>query len=70
MDLFCYGLVMFIWGNVSVIDCECGLVVIKLSGVVYEIMKVDDMVVVDMDGKVVEGGYCFFFDIVIYLVLY
>lgn len=70
MELLCYGLVIFIWGNVSVIDCECGLVVIKFSGVVYEIMKVVDMVVVDMSGKVVEGEYCLFFDIVMYFEFY
>lgn len=55
MDLPRYGLVTFTWGNVSAIDRERGLVAIKPSGVAYETMKVDDMVVVDMDGKVVEG---------------
>lgn len=56
MDLPRYGLVTFTWGNVSTIDRERGLVVIKPSGVAYETMKADDMVVVDMSGKVVEGG--------------
>ncbi len=56
MDLPRYGLVTFTWGNVSAIDRERGLVVIKPSGVAYETMKADDMVVVDMSGKVVEGG--------------
>lgn len=70
MDLLCYGLVIFIWGNVSVIDWQCGLVVIKFSGIVYELMIVDDMLVVDLQGYVVEGCWCFFFDIVIYLVFY
>ncbi|TYF00020.1 L-ribulose-5-phosphate 4-epimerase [Escherichia coli] len=51
------GLVTFTWGNVSAIDRERGLVVIKPSGVAYETMKADDMVVVDMSGKVVEGAY-------------
>lgn len=51
-----YGLVTFTWGNVSGIDREAGLVVIKPSGVEYEAMSPDDMVVVDLDGKVVEGG--------------
>lgn len=55
MDLPRYGLVTFTWGNVSAIDRERGLVVIKPSGVAYETMKADDMVVVDMSGKVVEG---------------
>ncbi len=50
-----YGLVTFTWGNVSGIDRERGLVVIKPSGVEYESMTVEDMVVVDLDGKIVEG---------------
>ena len=49
------GLVLFTWGNVSGIDREKGLIVIKPSGVEYENMKVEDMVVVDLEGKVVEG---------------
>lgn len=52
-----YGLVTFTWGNVSGIDREKNLVVIKPSGVEYKTMTVDDMVVVDMDGNVVEGHY-------------
>ncbi len=52
-----YGLVTFTWGNVSGIDRESGLVVIKPSGVSYEGMTVEDMVVVDLDGKVVEGKW-------------
>lgn len=50
-----HGLVTFTWGNVSGIDREKGLVVIKPSGVEYDAMKADDMVVVDLDGKRVEG---------------
>ena len=50
-----YNLVTFTWGNVSGIDRESGLVVIKPSGVPYEGMTPEDMVVVDLDGKVVEG---------------
>lgn len=50
-----YGLVVFTWGNVSGIDREKGLVVIKPSGVDYDIMKAEDMVVTDLDGNVVEG---------------
>ena len=49
------GLISFTWGNVSGIDRQSGLVVIKPSGVPYSILKPEDMVVVDMDGKVVEG---------------
>lgn len=51
-----HGLVIFTWGNVSGIDRERGLVVIKPSGVSYDEMKASDMVVVSLaDGKVVEG---------------
>lgn len=50
-----YGLVTFTWGNVSGIDRQKGLVVIKPSGVEYEGMTPEDMVVVDLDGNVVEG---------------
>ncbi len=52
-----YGLVTFTWGNVSGIDRESGLVVIKPSGVEYDTMTEDDMVVVDLNGKVVEGRW-------------
>lgn len=50
-----HGLVIFTWGNVSAIDPESRLVVIKPSGVSYDEMTADDMVVVDLDGNVVEG---------------
>ena len=52
-----YGLVTFTWGNVSGIDRATGLVVIKPSGVPYEGMTAQDMVVVDLDGNVVEGQW-------------
>jgi len=52
-----HGLVTFTWGNVSGIDRERGLVVIKPSGVEYDGMGPDDMVVVDLNGHVVEGHY-------------
>ena len=52
-----HGLVTFTWGNVSGIDRERGLVVIKPSGVEYEGMQAEDMVVVDLDGNRVEGRY-------------
>lgn len=52
-----YNLITFTWGNVSGIDRETGLVVIKPSGVSYDGMAVEDMVVVDLDGKVVEGKW-------------
>lgn len=50
------GLVMLNWGNVSEIDRESGLVVIKPSGVPYDTMTIKDMVVVDLNGEVVEGN--------------
>ena len=56
LDLVKHNLVLFTWGNVSGIDREKGLVVIKPSGVSYDDMKASDMVVVDLQtGKVVEG---------------
>lgn len=56
IELVKHGLVIFTWGNVSGIDREKGLVVIKPSGVDYDEMKAEDMVVVDlMTGEVVEG---------------
>lgn len=56
LDLVRHGLVIFTWGNVSGIDRESGLVVIKPSGVDYDSMKASDMVVVDLDGNIVEGS--------------
>jgi L-ribulose-5-phosphate 4-epimerase len=55
LDLVKYNLVTLTWGNVSGIDREKNLVVIKPSGVDYDEMKIDDMVVVDLNGKVAEG---------------
>ena len=55
MELVEHDLVIFTWGNVSAIDRESGLIVIKPSGVLYDSMLPEDMVVVDLDGKVVEG---------------
>lgn len=52
-----HGLVTYTWGNVSTVDRERGLVVIKPSGVAYEVMQADDMVVVDLQGNQVEGRY-------------
>ena len=57
MDLPKYGLVTFTWGNVSGIDREQGLFVIKPSGVDYDKLTPEDMVVVDLDGNKVEGRY-------------
>lgn len=65
-----YDLVTFTWGNVSAIDRPSGLVVIKPSGVPYDGMSAEDMVVVDLDGKVVEGKWKPSSDTATHLVLY
>ena len=52
-----YGLVTFTWGNVSAIDREGGLVVIKPSGIDYDKLRPEDMAVVDLEGNQIEGGY-------------
>jgi L-ribulose-5-phosphate 4-epimerase len=57
LDLVDNGLVIHTWGNVSGRDMETGLIVIKPSGVSYDSMKPDDMVVIDPEGKIVEGKY-------------
>lgn len=56
MELPKRNLVIYTWGNVSAIDRETNLIVIKPSGVDYEVMKASDMVVVDLDGNVIEGN--------------
>ncbi len=56
-DLPRYGLVTFTWGNVSAIDRKSGLLVIKPSGVEYDRLTPEDMVVVDLEGRKVEGRY-------------
>lgn len=56
LELQTRGLVIYTWGNVSGIDRERGLVVIKPSGVEYDAMTAGDMVVVDLEGRVVEGS--------------
>ena len=55
MSLVKYGLVVLTWGNVSGIDRNKNLVVIKPSGVDYDKLTIDNLVVVDLSGKVVEG---------------
>jgi len=70
LDLVKHGLVLFTWGNVSAIDRTTGLVVIKPSGVSYEEMKEEDMVVVDLNGKIVEGKLKPSSDTATHLVLY
>lgn len=71
LDLVKHGLVIFTWGNVSGIDREKGLVVIKPSGVDYDVMTPDDMVVVDLaTGEKVEGKLKPSSDTPTHLVLY
>ncbi|MFY9996802.1 MAG: L-ribulose-5-phosphate 4-epimerase [Leclercia sp.] len=70
MDLPRYGLVTFTWGNVSAIDRARGWVAIKPSGVAYDSMGVDDIVVVDLSGKVVEGKWRPSSDTATHLALY
>lgn len=65
-----HGLVVLTWGNVSAKDTETGLVVIKPSGVPYDKMSANDMVVVDMDGNTVEGKYRPSSDLPTHLYLY
>ena len=55
LELVRKGLVLYTFGNASGVDREQGLVVIKPSGVDYEVLKAEDMVVTDLDGKIVEG---------------
>jgi len=70
LDLVKHGLVIFTWGNVSAIDRKTGLVVIKPSGVSYETMKPEDMVVVNLEGNIVEGDLKPSSDTATHLVLY
>ncbi len=57
LELVKQNLVIYTWGNVSAIDRESGLVVIKPSGVDYDLMTLEDMVVLDLDGNIIEGKY-------------
>lgn len=65
-----HGLVTFTWGNVSAIDRDRGCIVIKPSGVAYEQMAADDMVVVSLSGEVIEGRYRPSSDTATHLALY
>lgn len=70
LDLVKHKLVVFTWGNVSGIDRETELVVIKPSGVSYDKMKPKDMVVLNLHGKVIEGDLKPSSDAATHLVLY
>ena len=70
LDLVKNGLVIYTWGNVSAKDAQTGLVVIKPSGMDYDVMTEADMVVVNLDGKVVEGNRKPSVDLATHLELY
>jgi L-ribulose-5-phosphate 4-epimerase len=70
IDLLEHGLVTHTWGNVSGRDKETGMIVIKPSGVGYKKMKASDMVVIDSDGKVMEGKYKPSTDLPTHILLY
>jgi len=70
LDLVKHGLVIFTWGNASGIDREKNLIVIKPSGIAYEKMKAEDMVVVDLKGNIIEGKLKPSSDTPTHLVLY
>ena len=65
-----HGLVVLTWGNVSGKDEQTGYIVIKPSGVPYDTMKAEDMVIVDLDGNVMEGKYKPSSDLPTHLYLY
>ena len=70
LELVRRGLVLYTFGNASGIDRKQGLVAIKPSGVPYESMKADDLVVVDLSGKTVEGNLRASSDLATHLILY
>ncbi|HTP70565.1 MAG TPA: L-ribulose-5-phosphate 4-epimerase [Dongiaceae bacterium] len=70
LELVRRGLVLYTFGNASGISREAGLVIIKPSGVPYETMKADDLVVVALDGKIVEGTLRPSSDLPTHLILY
>lgn len=70
MELPKHNLVTFTWGNVSAIDRNSSLVVIKPSGINYSTMQVEDMVVVTLEGDVIEGTYRPSSDLLTHLELY
>lgn len=70
LDLVAKGVVIYTWGNVSGIDREKNLVIIKPSGVSYDMMTPADMVIVDLEGNIVEGKWKPSSDTATHLVLY
>ncbi len=70
MQLPEHGIVIYNFGNASAIDRDAGVVAIKPSGVMYDVLKPEDIVIVDMNGKMVEGGLNPSSDTKTHLVLY
>jgi L-ribulose-5-phosphate 4-epimerase len=70
LELVRRGLVLYTFGNASGIDRAAGVVGIKPSGVAYEAMRAEDVVITDLEGKVVEGGMKPSSDLATHLLLY
>jgi len=70
LELVRRGLVLYTWGNASGIDRQQGIMAIKPSGVPYETMKASDMVLVDLDGRIVDGALKPSSDLATHLILY
>lgn len=70
MELPRAGVVIYNFGNVSAIDREAGVIAIKPSGVMYDVLKPEDIVIVDLDGRVIEGALSPSSDTRTHLVLY
>lgn len=70
LELVKRGLVIYTWGNVSAIDRERGLIVIKPRGIEYDLLKAEDMSVVDIEGNMVEKGLLPSVDLNIHIELY
>jgi len=70
LELVRRGLVLYTWGNASGVDRKEGMIAIKPSGVPYDNMKASDMVIVDLDGRIVEGNLKPSSDLATHLILY
>jgi len=70
LELAKYGLALFTWGNASQIDRARGVIAIKPSGVPYDEMKAEDLPIVDLDGKVIDGAFKPSSDLATHLELY
>ncbi|WP_409967983.1 L-ribulose-5-phosphate 4-epimerase AraD [Bengtsoniella intestinalis] len=70
LELVSRGLVLYTWGNVSMIDREQGVIVIKPRGVEYDDLVADDMSVTDLDGNILEKGLLPSVDLDIHIAIY